>query len=164
MAYRASGTEQISAVSLVSLCLSLSLSLVADLCGLEVASEYPHDEIINPGMNHFPDGVFQNCRTILVREREVEREKIRKAKRMKKAQSALRSKSNVSLVVPVESDQGWESDGVTIRSTRSAPALSLLPSSSDPFDVAWSQTLNGGSSYQLYGAMDNQEEEEEEEE
>jgi hypothetical protein len=91
-------------------------------------------------MNHFPNGVFQNCRTILVREREIEREKIRKAKRMKKAQNALRSKSNVSMIVPVDYsvEQEWDG-GVTIRSTMSAPVLSSI----DPFDVAWSQALSG---------------------
>lgn len=88
-------------------------------------------------MNHFPNGVFQNCRTILVREREIEREKIRKAKRMKKSQNALRSKSNVSMIVPVDSDLDW--DGTTIRGMKSAPVLSII----DPFDVAWSQALNG---------------------
>ena len=88
-------------------------------------------------MNHFPNGVFQNCRTILVREREIEREKIRKAKRMKKSQNALRSKSNVSMIVPIDSDLDW--DGTTIRAMKSAPVLSSI----DPFDVAWSQALNG---------------------
>jgi hypothetical protein len=100
---------------LFSLSFLCPVFVALDLCGLEVASEYPHDEISNPGMNHFPNGVFQNCRTILVREREIEREKIRKAKRMKKAQNALGSKSNVSLIVPVDSDLDW--DGATIRSS-----------------------------------------------
>jgi hypothetical protein len=149
---------------LPSLSLFSSSPSRTDLCGLEVASEYPHDEVTNPGINHFPDGVFQNCRTILVREREIEREKLRKAKRMKKAQSALRSKSNVSVIVPVESDQDWGT--ATIRSSRSAPALSLL-TSSDPFDVAWSQTLSGASSpYQQqsvrYGGIEIEEDDEDE--
>lgn len=29
------------------------------LCGEEVLPDYPHDEKSNPGINHFPDGVFQ---------------------------------------------------------------------------------------------------------
>lgn len=34
-------------------------------------------------MNHFPDGVFQRCRKIVQREKEAERERLRKIRRMK---------------------------------------------------------------------------------
>lgn len=34
-------------------------------------------------MNHFPDGVFQRCRKIIQREKEAERERLRKIRRMK---------------------------------------------------------------------------------
>lgn len=52
---------------------------------MEVAPDYPHDEIRTPGVNHFPEGVFQKCRTILQRELEVDREKYRRTRRMKRS-------------------------------------------------------------------------------
>lgn len=52
-----------------------------DLCGEEVAPDYPHNEINNPGVNHFPDGVFQKCRIITLREKEAERERLKKMRR-----------------------------------------------------------------------------------
>ena len=33
-------------------------------CGVEVLPDYPHDELLNPGTNHFPDGVFNDCRIV----------------------------------------------------------------------------------------------------
>jgi hypothetical protein len=41
-----------------------------DCCGEEVLASHPHDEVRHPGVNHFPQGVFQKCRTVLRRERE----------------------------------------------------------------------------------------------
>lgn len=121
---------------------------------MEVAAEYPHNEIKNEGINHFPDGVFQKCRTIIVKEREIEREKIRKSKRMKKEQNKLRSKSNISTIVPLNNDNLFnDSDSIsssTIRSTKSAPVLST-----DPFDIAWSQTLHGRSIYNVLNENEN---------
>ena len=57
--------------------------LCTDLCGEEVLPDYPHNEVRNAGVNHFPEGVFQKCRVILQRERDVEREKLKKAKRLR---------------------------------------------------------------------------------
>jgi hypothetical protein len=34
-------------------------------CGLEVTPDYPHYEAINPNVNHFPDGVYNDCRVVL---------------------------------------------------------------------------------------------------
>jgi hypothetical protein len=51
------------------------------LCGTEVAGDYPHIEIDNPSVNHFPDGVFQKCRKAVKLEREAERDRIRKERR-----------------------------------------------------------------------------------
>jgi hypothetical protein len=56
---------------------------VLDCCGAEVTSSHPHEEIDNPGVNHFPDGVYQTCRVIQQRERDAERERQRKARRTK---------------------------------------------------------------------------------
>lgn len=54
-----------------------------DCCGEEVTSDYPHNEVQNKGVNHFPDGVFQRCRKIVQQEKEAERERLRKIRRMK---------------------------------------------------------------------------------
>lgn len=54
-----------------------------DLCGEEVTGDYPHEEVQHPGVNHFPDGVFQKCRIIIQREKDAERERLRKVRRMK---------------------------------------------------------------------------------
>lgn len=51
------------------------------LCGAEVLPDYPHEEVRNPGINHFPDGVFQTCRTVAQREREAERDRLRRLRR-----------------------------------------------------------------------------------
>ena len=56
----------------------------SDLCGLEVLPEYPHEEVNCPGVNHFPDGVFQDCRTVKRQEAEVEREMYRKKVKRKR--------------------------------------------------------------------------------
>jgi hypothetical protein len=103
------------------------------LCGLEVTPDYPHDEVKNPGINHFPEGVFQRCRTQMIKDREVDREKLRRAKRMKKQQT-LRSRSNVSQVAPALDDE-W--DNGSINSARSLPVMG-----SDPFDLAFGRALN----------------------
>ena len=34
-------------------------------CGLEVTPDYPHYEVMNPTVNHFPDGVYNDCRVVL---------------------------------------------------------------------------------------------------
>ena len=52
-------------------------------CGTEVAGDYPHVEIDNPSVNHFPDGVFQNCRKHAKKLRDMERDRIRKERRRK---------------------------------------------------------------------------------
>jgi len=51
------------------------------LCGAEVTQDYPHEEVDNPGVNHFPDGVFQKCRITKQREKEAERERLRRLRR-----------------------------------------------------------------------------------
>lgn len=46
-----------------------------------MTADYPHDEVQHPGVNHFPEGVFQNCRRIIQKEKERERELLRKQRR-----------------------------------------------------------------------------------
>lgn len=90
------------------------LYCIEDLCGIEVAAEYPHDEINNSstGVNHFPDGVFQKCRTIIAREKAEERERLRKSKRLKKTPTKKLGYSS-NFVMPTE----WDND------TQSTPSI-----------------------------------------
>ena len=55
------------------------------LCGEEVSPDYPHEEVNNLGVNHFPDGVFQKCRHVINKEKAEETERLRKLKRKKNA-------------------------------------------------------------------------------
>ena len=55
-----------------------------DLCGVEVTPDYPHEEVDNPGVNHFPDGVFQQCRVMKQKQKDAERDKLRRARRQRK--------------------------------------------------------------------------------
>ena len=52
-------------------------------CGEEIEGEYPHDEVKRPGVNHFPEGVYQKCRYILQQERDSERDRLKRLRRMK---------------------------------------------------------------------------------
>ena len=64
------------------------------LCGEAVTQDYPHDEVNHPGINHFPEGVFQKCRVILAKDREEEREQLRhmRRNRIRNAQRARRGR------------------------------------------------------------------------
>jgi hypothetical protein len=68
------------------------------LCGEAVTQDYPHDEVRNPGVNHFPEGVFQKCRVVLAKEREEERERLRKLRRnrIRNAQRARRGRQGAA--------------------------------------------------------------------
>ena len=82
----------------------------ADCCGEEITPDYPHNEVRNKGINHFPDGVFQRCRTIVAQEKEAERERLRKMRRMKtKIQPFNASRASSSTVVPTGADTAAES-------------------------------------------------------
>ena len=82
----------------------------ADCCGEEITPDYPHNEVRNKGINHFPDGVFQRCRTIVAQEKEAERERLRKMRRMKtKIQPFNASRTSSSTVVPTGADTAAES-------------------------------------------------------
>jgi hypothetical protein len=83
------------------------------LCGEGVTADYPHDETRNPGVNHFPDGVFQKCRIITIKERDAERERLRKMKRMKVKNSMKakqRRSSRTNFTTPAAIDNGWDRD------------------------------------------------------
>ena len=57
------------------------LLVFIDLCGTEVTKDYPHEEMDNPGVNHFQDGVFQDCR-VVKEEKRVLKKKKKKRKRL----------------------------------------------------------------------------------
>jgi hypothetical protein len=88
---------------------TILLVMNTDLCGEEVTADYPHDEVRNPGVNHFPDGVFQKCRYITMKEREAERDRLRKLRRMKQKNAAKRRAVGAT-VVPTVGGSDWESD------------------------------------------------------
>lgn len=91
-----------------------------DLCGEEVLPNYPHDEVKNPGVNHFPEGVFQKCRHIINKEKEEERERLRRQKRMRAKQLMLMSttggSSRQSSSVLPSDGLVWETSTVTSES------------------------------------------------
>lgn len=70
------------------------------LCGEEVLPDYPHDEVANPGVNHFPDGVFQKCLKLIQREREAERERLKKIKRQRNNAKQRMQERNRNVVLP----------------------------------------------------------------
>jgi hypothetical protein len=108
-----------------------------DLCGEEVKPDYPHDEVANPGVNHFPDGVFQKCRTVTAREKEAERQRLRKLRRV----SQLNRNGNAA--------PGVRRNTVAPTGDWDLPAASDQPSGSRPgqrmvieaIDEQWSQAL-----------------------
>ena len=96
------------------------------LCGMEVQGDYPHDEVKNPGVNHFPEGVFQRCRTIINKERDIEREFLRRARR--------RNARSLARVQPVVFEDGSFGgiDGGTVDLAAETAVVT-----NDPFDVMW---------------------------
>jgi hypothetical protein len=93
------------------------------LCGEEVTSNYPHEEVARVGVNHFPEGVFQKCRNIIIQEKQAEINRLRKIKRLKNQSSIATSPSQkgTAQVFPVG---GWEDTAATEPSTPAAPFLS----------------------------------------
>ena len=65
-------------------------------CGMEVLDGYPHDEVLHPGVNHFPDGVYQKCRHQQQEERDAERERLKKLRRMKSGGGAANAPSGTT--------------------------------------------------------------------
>jgi hypothetical protein len=108
------------------------------LCGLEVLPDYPHDERKNPGVNHFPEGVFQRCRTMINKDRDIEREFLRKSKRRKNARVGNRiqplsfEENDPSGFGGFGFDDGGTGWGGTVDLASESPVIS-----SDPFDVLW---------------------------
>jgi hypothetical protein len=85
------------------------------MCGEEVTPDYPHEEVNNLGVNHFPDGVFQTCRIITHRDKEAERKKLLKLRRSKKnkmsnniARSEISFRTGRSRTVAVTDGSEWD--------------------------------------------------------
>jgi len=98
-------------LSLSSFCLFIvtDLGVRVDLCGEEVTPNYPHEEVAHAGVNHFPEGVFQKCRTIIVQEKQAEIDRLKRVKRLKNQNPALTgspSRRPNAQVVPVANE--WE--------------------------------------------------------
>jgi len=82
------------------------------MCGEEVTPDYPHEEINNLGVNHFPDGVFQTCRVVANRDKEAERKRLLKLRRSKKNKMSNNiARSEISFrtgTVAVTDNSGWD--------------------------------------------------------
>ncbi len=114
-------------------------------CGEEVLGDYPHEEVNHPGVNHFPDGVYQKCRTAMQRERDAERERLKRIKRMRNGGSSHRNRQQEfdaenSKTDGTEVDEdGWEV--VPTHLMVSSPnAKGGLPSD-DYFEAQWESEL-----------------------
>ena len=87
------------------------------MCGEEVTPDYPHEEVNNLGVNHFPDGVFQTCRIITHRDKEAERRRLLKLRRSKKNKMSNNiNRSEISFrtgssTVAVTDSAGWDELG-----------------------------------------------------
>ena len=83
-------------------------------CGTEVLGDYPHEEVERPGVNHFPDGVYQKCLTIIKKERDSERERLKKLRRLKEKPGKLKRNLSFNGLEMGEGgqvatdDDGWE--------------------------------------------------------
>ncbi len=104
--------------------------MLLDLCGTEVLPDYPHNEVRNVGLNHFPNGVFQICRVIVQKNMNDELDKIRKSKRI----SRNLSRTVLPLATDDESINGrW--DNSSVRSYSSAGSVNSARSNASPSRV-----------------------------
>ena len=124
------------------------------LCGEEVTPDYPHEEVRNLGINHFPDGVFQTCRKVALREREAERERLKRARRMKGKRPADRGVQSFGFGVlgtdennPQYEEHNWSDDEVGGKDGDEAMHMY-----DDAFDVQWGMALGPGGADTLRGA------------
>ena len=124
------------------------------MCGEEVTPDYPHEEVRNPGINHFPDGVFQTCRKVAQREREAERERIKRLRRMKVRKNGDRSVQQFGFGVmgtdennPEYEEHNWsdEEGGGEGNVVQGRPM-------NDAFDAQWDLTLGPGGADRLRGS------------
>lgn len=97
------------------------------LCGTEVAGDYPHVEIDNPTVNHFPDGVFQKCRKAMKKEKDAERERLRKERRNTRRLTNIQASS--TRASPNTPDLVW--DDKTVATVSGASSMDRLWSTAE---------------------------------
>jgi len=137
-----------SVCSLRSVCMCVCPFFILDCCGEEVLGDYPHDEVANPGVNHFPDGVFQKCLKIMQREREAERERLKKIKRQRNNAKGRMQARNENVVLPTGAD--WDEPA----SPKPITGGGGLQGLADNFD-AWDEALPVNSAVPLHNAAGN---------
>ena len=87
--------------------------------------DYPHEEVSCPGLNHFPDGVFQSCRTVTRQAAEIEKELYRKTQR-KQRKYRSRAAGGRGTVIPVaREDNEFDGDNMSVVSLATTDDTSL---------------------------------------
>ena len=113
-----------------------------DLCGDEVTPDYPHEEVKNPGINHFPDGVFQKCRKVAQKERDTERDRLKKLRRKKGPKPSERAVGFGYGILGADENNpeydGFEDD------TFKDDYADNLPGGDDAFDQQWTTVMRSG--------------------
>ena len=102
--------------------------------------DYPHDEVKNPGVNHFPDGVFQKCLKLIQREREAERERLKKIKRQRNNAKERMQQRNENVVLPTTDEWGGLDELASPQPPQRA-AVAVV----DQFDAQWDMALSSAS-------------------
>ena len=121
-------------------------------CGAEVLDGYPHDEVKNPGVNHFPDGVYQKCRHQQGEERDAERERLKKLRRTKNGGGATnappvkRERSfmlgGVEEEAVVHDEEGWEMIPAHLLGNGDSSPGGSPKSLGDRFDQQWDDEMS----------------------
>lgn len=94
---------------------------------------YPHEEVAHLGVNHFPEGVFQKCRCIIVQEKQAEIDRLKRIKRLKSQNpGASPVRRNSQQVVPVAGD--WEE---LPRTQPGTPAIISSPTRLTNNEAVW---------------------------
>lgn len=112
-------------------------------CGEEVLGDYPHEEVNHPGVNHFPDGVYQKCRTAQMKEREAERERLKRLRRMKGGNVKREQSFDLGGDVENSKDGGVDEDGWEkipehlLRDNPGSGSGGGVDHSTDYFDTHW---------------------------
>lgn len=129
--------------------------IVIDLCGEEITADYPHDEVRSVGVNHFPNGVFQKCRIILKREKEEERNRLKRIRRMNtRAGKGFTNSPRMSnnSVVPISAELNTDEFDLDVSTPQGSPSRQPLIREAPRneahahtynFDQQWNQAVSG---------------------
>ena len=122
-------------------------------CGEEVLGDYPHEEVNHPGVNHFPDGVYQKCRTSMQRDRDTERERLKRIKRMRNGGSSNKNRQqefDAAMVADgkeggnpgIVDEDGWEVVPDHLLGTNPSPTYHGNGAASDDyFEAQWESEM-----------------------